>query len=248
MGANESNPVRNLDKRTARREYKGFFQEAISSFRSSLLLSEDAHLPRGKSARQITVCIRKRPFFRRESDEGEFDVITCCVHRGVEEEEGNSGLVVIHDARMHSDMKRMLLNSYHFNFDKVFSEKAKNEDVYDDACSANVKRACEGMYVTVMVYGQTGSGKTFTMSSIYEMAARDIFEENQNHPTDSKLKVSVSFFEIAGESTAADLLNQFQSCQILTAVDGTVHPYPIVEVGVSSAEELMAMIRHGNED
>lgn len=33
MGQNESNPVRNMDKRTARREYRDDFMEAISLYR-----------------------------------------------------------------------------------------------------------------------------------------------------------------------------------------------------------------------
>ena len=91
-----------------------------------------------------------------------------------------------------------------------------------------------------------GSGKTFTMSSIYERAAQDIFghlddavERFAKPPT-----VSVSFVEIAGDA-CHDLLNAFEPAQLLTGADGSVHPFPVTEPVVTSAAELLAMIRHG---
>jgi len=163
MGNNESNPVRNLDKRTARREYRNEFTAAITRYRHEIAIDEDVSRQRhGDNAtattridngsisdhNNIVVCVRKRPFFPREAQDGEFDVVSC-----------KRGLVVVHDARMHSDMKRMMLNNYHFSFDKVFDEKASSETVYDEAVSSLVRKAVEGFYASVLVYGQTGSGK-----------------------------------------------------------------------------------------
>lgn len=158
MGNNESNPVRNMDKRTARREYRSEFTRAITSYRHELAIEEDVKERQGGGGggtavcrngnNNIVVCIRKRPFFQREEHDGEFDVVTC-----------KSGLVVVHDARMHSDMKRMLMNNYHFKFDRVFDEKTSSESVYRESVSGLVHKAVQGNYSTVLVYGQTGSGK-----------------------------------------------------------------------------------------
>ena len=70
------------------------------------------HNPEGaQRSREVRVCVRKRPFFQHESAQGEYDVITA----GKDE-------VLIHDARMHADMKRMFLNHHAFGFDAVFGE------------------------------------------------------------------------------------------------------------------------------
>jgi hypothetical protein len=47
--------------------------------------------------------------------------------------------------------------------------------VYRDTAAPLVKDAAKGGFATCLMYGQTGSGKTFTMSSIYERAAKDLF-------------------------------------------------------------------------
>lgn len=84
------------------------------------------------------------------------------------------------------------------------------------------------------------------MSSIYTLAANAIFEELHNNverfsktPT-----VSVSFIEIAGDQIH-DLLNAFNSAQLRTANDGSIHAFPLVEPVVNDAEQLLAIIQHG---
>ncbi|ETL81798.1 hypothetical protein L917_17932, partial [Phytophthora nicotianae] len=50
-----------------------------------------------------------------------------------------------------------------FTFDRVFSEDASQNDVFE-VVGAPITRAClEGYNGTIFAYGQTGSGKTFTM-------------------------------------------------------------------------------------
>ena len=74
-------------------------------------------------------------------------------------------------ARMHADMRRQLTNHHEFIFDRVFTAKANNDEVYLDTAAPLVKVALEGGFATCLMYGQTGSGKTYTMTSIYERAA-----------------------------------------------------------------------------
>ena len=236
MGAAESNPVRNLDKRTARRTYRSDFVAAIKRYRNSPGVQEQhAHLLEeieGSEEWQegsIKVCVRKRPIFKDEIKGSEFDVLTC-IH---------GKMLTVHDARMHADMRRQLMHHHEFTFDSVFNSRADNDMVYQGTASPLVQVACDGGFATCLMYGQTGSGKTYTMSSIYERAANDIFTKVNGSQT-----VTVSFVEISGDK-CCDLLNGFQQAQLLTGQDGSVHAFPVVEPAVQSPEALVAMINHG---
>lgn len=185
MGNSESsNPIRNMDKRTARREYRDDFAAAITRYRQRS--GYDIGLTKGKKSSsssssqqtvnlsgnpinnpndapplpslsleqwengEIRVFSRKRPIFQHEIENGEFDVISCFP---------KTNKIVVHDARMHNDMKRQLMNHHEFEFDHIFSEYTSNDHVYQTCTRPLVDIACKGGFSTAMVYGQTGSGK-----------------------------------------------------------------------------------------
>ena len=251
MGNESSNPIRNMDKRTARREYRDHFKKAIADFQVSNGIYDNVGSNSGgkqdegsvqhelrfdeESKNNVRVLVRKRPIFQHEEDAHEFDVVSCVGGR----------TAVIHDTRMHADMRRMLITNNAFVFDGVFNQKSSNEMVYRSACMPLVQQAVRGGYSTVCVYGQTGSGKSFTMTSFYERAARDIFAEldAMNDRMYDLPRISLSFFELQGD-LCLDLLNAFQPTQLLTAADGGVHASPVVEPTVTSADEMIGLIRH----
>ena len=149
----------------------------------------------------------------------------------------------MHDARMHSDMLRMFINHHTFAFDAVFGEAASNQAVYQETAAPLVGRAVnDGVTATIMMYGQTGSGKTYTMSAIYEMVSRDLFGAITAASPGQRPGVSVSFVELAGDR-CHDMLNRGKQVQLLTGRDGAVHPYPVAEITVNSADELLCFIR-----
>ena len=96
----------------------------------------------------LRVCVRKRPIFRHEVKNGEFDVVTC-----MDDATSSMQLAVVHDARMHADMRRMLMRHNTFSFDKVFSETADNDEVYRRAALTSglhgysARRICDHMHV-----------------------------------------------------------------------------------------------------
>lgn len=129
MGNSESaNPIRNMDKRTARREYRQDFSDAILSFRQRNGYSQSSLSRPSLNDQQATwqsgamkIYARKRPIFAHEVDNCEFDVITCLtdLHK-----------VIVHDCRMHNDMKHEMIHHHEFVFDNVFHESANNDYVY----------------------------------------------------------------------------------------------------------------------
>ena len=60
-------------------------------------------------------------------------------------------------------------------FDQVMGPEAESDLVYRQAAQGMVQSAMTGLHGSVFAYGQTGSGKTYTMRTIMDMAARDIF-------------------------------------------------------------------------
>ena len=142
-----------MDKRTSRREYRDSFESAIENYRREVTPPLETHISNRDfhlwGDNNVKVCIRKRPIFSHEYSAGEFDVVTCFP---IPDQK-----VVIHDARMHTDMKRMFINNHEFRFDRVFDDNTKNLDVYLEATAPLVRFAVDGGYASCMVYGQTGA-------------------------------------------------------------------------------------------
>lgn len=87
---------KNVDKRTARKEHRDEFGDAIARIRNGLMQL----VPQTKKARpslkkggiqRIHVYVRKRPVLEHEQKKGEFDVVTI----------GDDGHVFVHDCRMY---------------------------------------------------------------------------------------------------------------------------------------------------
>eukprot|EP00439_Symbiodinium_sp_Y106_P010144 s3621_g1.t1 len=125
---------------TSRREHRAIFEAAAQRFRQAPFQAP----PRCggcEEARGIRVCVRKRPIFPHEIEQGEFDAITCL----------DPGRVVVHDARMHPDMVKLYMNHHDFDYDEAFDEAADNRMVYEGTAKAIVEAALEGQNGTVMM-------------------------------------------------------------------------------------------------
>jgi kinesin family protein 2/24 len=222
MGLAES-ALRNVDKRTGRRENKSTYVAEISQYRASF--SEPAEAYRDDESRPLRVFVRKRPLFRHEDvDQGEFDVVTCGDHT-----------VVVHDARIGADCRSRFMVNTSYSFDRVFAETTSNAEV----CSA--VRCCihdvvAGGAATVMMYGQTGSGKTYTMTAVYADIAESLFEQVQC--------VSVQVLDLCGDVCRDGLCGAGDPVQLRTGVTGEALPWPSIEVEVRSGEELRCLVEH----
>ena len=219
MGNSESQPVRNVDTRTARRDHAHLFKGGITRFRQEIYGTHPADME--DSSRDplihapgdaLRVAVRRRPFFKHELDQGEFDVVSCERRR-----------ITVHDCRLYSDCRRLYIEHKSFRFDRVYDEQASSADVYGESVTPLVQRACRTARAsTVLMYGQTGSGKTFTMRAIFELAAEEIFRTIDVAKGDY---VTVAFAELGG-SGARDMLNKGAAVQMLTDACGDVQLVP----------------------
>mmetsp|Transcript_2379 Transcript_2379/g.5492 ORF Transcript_2379/g.5492 Transcript_2379/m.5492 type:complete len:813 (+) Transcript_2379:158-2596(+) len=257
MGAAES-VVRNVDKRTARRENRKAFIEGIAQFRAQHQLLQGENANQGPEAssdagsardvqnaanhtndedQMVRVFVRKRPIFPHELEQKEFDVISS---------DKTHGELFVHDARMEADMKGRFLNHHKFTFSEVFSENDDSDKVYDNVIQPLVRLTRQGGNGTALMYGQTGSGKSYTMSHIYYRSAWALFEgsatEDENDRGPAIRRAWVSFVELTGD-TCADVLNGNQKLQLLTCPNGDVITFPAVQVEVSSPQELHDCIK-----
>ena len=128
---NEQSVVKNVDKRTARREHAPYFRPAIQAFKMEATDGRPVEVVRTRTQSELggmRVCVRKRPIFPHELKQGEYDVVTCLLR-------DETAHVVVHDARMHPDMKKMFINHHSFSFDAVFGEATSNRSVYAETAA-----------------------------------------------------------------------------------------------------------------
>lgn len=184
---------------------------------------------------RIVVAIRKRPLSSKESDEQCQDVIAT----------DNASELVLAEPKQKVDLTKYVSN-HRFNFDEVFGERATNRDVYERTALNLIDTVFDGGFATCFAYGQTGSGKTHTMMGrqgqpgLYALAAHDIL----CRLTDDVVLV-VSFYEIYS-GKLYDLLNERAPLRCLEDGKQNVNICGLVEQRLSTVQEVMRVIDHGN--
>ncbi|KAG0172689.1 hypothetical protein DFQ28_009667 [Apophysomyces sp. BC1034] len=145
-----------------------------------------------------------------------------------------------------------------FSFDRVFGSDTRQQDVFEYSIKSIVDDVVAGYNGTVFAYGQTGSGKTFTMmgSSIDDVENKgiipriveQIFESIMVAPPNMEFTVKVSYMEIYMEKVR-DLLNPSQdNLQIHEDKTKGVYVKGVLEVYVSSTEEVYEVMRSGGNN
>ena len=222
--------VRNQDKRTSRIENGKSFQREILEHRKKM--PADFGIPEaedGAATVGIKVCVRKRPLFPHEVNNGDYDATTV-----------NGRVMIVHDGRMKPDMVHMEMKHHAFSFPRVFDELTSNDTVYASTASPLVRHASEGGTATVFMFGQTGSGKTYTMSAIHERAVAELF--SLLHESE---KVVVSYVELAG-SSCRDMLNGGGSVDLMSDKHGEVQLCGMTELEANDADELLTVMTAAN--
>ncbi|CAO3700832.1 hypothetical protein G6F70_002161 [Rhizopus microsporus] len=160
-----------------------------------------------------------------------------------------------------------------FTYDYVFSNEARQEEVYQKAAAPLLEKFIEGFNATILAYGQTGSGKTYSMGTGLEATVDpehegivprcivDLFRklQAQSEP-EFKYEVYVSFLELYNEELI-DLLNPHTALKKKGALPANVTPVEVTirediagniywsgvrEELCHSPEELMSYLAKGS--
>ncbi len=111
------------------------------------------------------MCVRKRPIFKKELENGEIDCVSSINPK-----------IYVHECKVKIDGITKYIEDQEFIFDNCFSETQSTLEVYKFSVYPNISLILNGGTVTCFAYGQTGSGKTYTMKGIQNLAVQSIFE------------------------------------------------------------------------
>jgi kinesin family protein 2/24 len=113
----------------------------------------------------ICLCVRKRPLFDKEYQQGEIDCVSSA-----------NPNIIVHEPKIKIDGITKYVNDVNFQFDNTFNENENSQDMYEFSIRDLMPTIFENGIVTCFAYGQTGSGKTFTVNAITKYAINDLFK------------------------------------------------------------------------
>ncbi|CAM8904359.1 unnamed protein product [Rhodiola kirilowii] len=141
-------------------------------------------------------------------------------------------------------------NSLKFDFDRIFGEDCKTDEVYRACTKEIVAGVVRGFNGTVFAYGQTNSGKTHTMrGSISELgviplAVRDLFDKIHEDP-DREFLLRMSYMEIYNEEINDLLVPEHRKLQIHESLERGIYVAGLREEIVATPEQVLELMESG---
>ncbi|EGG08420.1 uncharacterized protein MELLADRAFT_47708, partial [Melampsora larici-populina 98AG31] len=138
-----------------------------------------------------------------------------------------------------------------FCFDRVFDDRATQEDVYEGSAKELVQGVLDGFNATVFAYGATGCGKTHTITGTPEapgivyLLMKDLFGRIASEADDMTVEISISYLEIYNE-TIRDLLNPNAPILNLREANSSVSVPGLTTSTPESASDVIRLISTGN--
>ena len=185
---------------------------------------------------KIYVCVRKRPIFDKEIQNGEIDCVSAINPK-----------VCIYDCKLKIDGYTKYIDTNDFYFDNVFNEDEDTNLLFECSVKPSLDILLKGGVVTCFAYGQTGSGKTFTMKGIQDAAIYNIFENFSEiqKVLNKNFKFFISFFEIYS-GRLYDLLNNRNKVMALEDKNQKVQIYGLTEKEVFNPKEMQDIVDFAN--
>ncbi len=166
--------------------------------------------------------------------------------RPLHEAENSIGLEIIDRSVIILDKN----TTHEFTYDYVFTEKSRQDTVYDQVARSAVESVCNGYNSTIFAYGCSGTGKTYTMFGqendlgVIPRACETIFRNmNKDLLTWS---IKFSFIEIYNENIR-DLLNHRNSDLAIRKCEKGIYIQGLTEKLVYGAEDILHSISEGSK-
>ncbi|CAK7340219.1 unnamed protein product [Dovyalis caffra] len=137
-----------------------------------------------------------------------------------------------------------------FEFDRVFGEECKTEEVYRAKTEEIVTAAVRGFNGTVFAYGQTNSGKTHTMRGsatepgVIPLAVHDLFHIIQQD-VDREFLLRMSYMEIYNEDINDLLAPEHRKLQIHESIERGIYVAGLREEIVASPQQVLDLMQFG---
>ncbi|KAL1569701.1 Kinesin-like protein KIN-14R [Salvia divinorum] len=143
-------------------------------------------------------------------------------------------------------------NKKSFKFDRVYTPKDDQVDVFADAAPMVVS-VLDGYNVCIFAYGQTGTGKTFTMEGnetnrgVNYRTLEELFKTANERTETNTYSISVSVLEVYNEQIR-DLLaiETSKKLEIKQASEGSHHIPGIVEAKVENIQQVWNVLQAGS--
>ncbi|KAH9610142.1 hypothetical protein KSS87_003454 [Heliosperma pusillum] len=180
-----------------------------------------------------------------------------CRCRPLNKREHSNGYSTIVDFEGAKDGELAILtggsNKKIFRFDRVYSPKDDQGDVFVDA-SPMATSVLDGYNVCIFAYGQTGTGKTFTMEGTEQnrgvnyRTLEQLFQIARERSDTFTYDISVSVIEVYNEQIRdlLDTSNAPKKLEIKQASEGSHHVPGIVEAKVGDAKQVWEVLQIGS--
>ncbi|NXU50050.1 KI18B protein, partial [Turnix velox] len=140
-----------------------------------------------------------------------------------------------------------------FAFDRVFGEKATQEEVFEHTTRHMLDSVLNGYNCSVFAYGATGAGKTYTMlgseknPGIMYLTMVELYKRIEARKEEKSCEVLVSYQEVYNEQIH-DLLEPKGPLAIREDPDKGVVVQGLSYHQPASAEQLLQMLANGNKN
>ncbi|CAG9855551.1 unnamed protein product [Phyllotreta striolata] len=193
-----------------------------------------------QSKENVRVFIRIRPLTKKETSEGNENVLTC---------DFKENLIALKKNGEHTKP---------FKFDHIFGSSTTQLEMYKMTAFPIVEKVLEGYNGTIFAYGQTGTGKTFTMvgnhlipelKGIVPNTFSHIFSQISRASEEKSFVVKATYLEIYNEEVR-DLLAQdpTKKLAIRERKDIGVYVKDLMGFTVDSIQSVTELINRGNKN
>ena len=206
------------------------------------------------------VCVRIRPFLPKEYQKLRRNYSTSIItNPSFYKNDFNKSIFTVHNKTFYVLSPKNNAQEKKYIFNKIFTEKEKNKDVFDIAIKPTINNLINGYNSTTLAYGVTGTGKTHTIfgdlaldngeDGIAIKACEYLFEKLTKEYFDNDYEIKVSYIEIYNENVI-DLLNnenENNSLMIIEDPNKGVYVHNIKEFIINSSFDLKKLISQGNK-